>query len=53
MLMDQYKISVLRNPGYFMMFWFWLGMSIAVARSLRAHGGLPERREPASLGARA
>ena len=32
---DEYKISILRNPGYHMMFWIWLGLSNAAVRTLR------------------
>jgi O-antigen ligase len=32
-LADQYKISVLRNPNYFMMFWIWLGLANAAVRT--------------------
>ncbi len=31
---DQFKISALRNPNYHMMFWVWLGMTMAVVRTL-------------------
>lgn len=34
LMIDQYKISVLRSPGYFMIFWIWLGLSVAAARTL-------------------
>lgn len=33
-LVDQFKISMLRNPNYHMMFWVWLGMTMAVIRTL-------------------
>ncbi len=31
---DQFKISVLRIPTYHMMFWIWLGLTMALARTL-------------------
>lgn len=34
-LIDQYKISVLRTPGYVMMFWIWLALSNATIATLR------------------
>ena len=34
-LADQYKISILRNSGYTMMFWIWLGLSNAAVKTLR------------------
>lgn len=34
-LIDQYKISVTRNPSYFMLTWFFLGMTHAVANTIR------------------
>jgi hypothetical protein len=34
-LIDQYKISILRTPGYVMMFWIWLGLSNAAVAALR------------------
>lgn len=49
-LLDQYKISVTRNPSYFILTWFWLGWTHSVANSMRhqldhrpdgQHGGLP------------
>jgi len=33
-LVDQFKISVLRIPTYHMMFWIWLGLTLAVVRTL-------------------
>lgn len=33
-LADQYKISILRNSGYSMMFWIWLGLSNAAVKTL-------------------
>lgn len=35
-LADQFKISILRNPNYHMIFWIWLGLSNAAFRTLRA-----------------
>ena len=32
---DQYKISIIRNPGYHMLFWVWLGLTHASVRTLR------------------
>ncbi|MCD6321394.1 MAG: O-antigen ligase family protein [Clostridiales bacterium] len=34
-LVDEYKISILRNPNYHMIFWIWLGLSNAVVETLR------------------
>ena len=34
-LADQYKISVIRNPGYHMLFWIWLGLTHASMKTLR------------------
>jgi O-antigen ligase len=34
-LVDQYKISMLRNPNYFMVFWIWLGLANAAVRTMR------------------
>lgn len=34
-LIDQYKISVTRNPSYFLLIWFFLGMTHAVANTIR------------------
>lgn len=33
-LLDQYKISVTRNPSYFFLTWMWLGLTHAVANSM-------------------
>lgn len=34
-LVDQYKISVTRNPSYFLLTWFFLGITHAVANTIR------------------
>lgn len=34
-LIDEYKISILRNPNYHMIFWIWLGLSNAVVGTLK------------------
>jgi len=34
-IIDQYKISVLRNPNYHMLFWIWLGLSNAIVNTLK------------------
>ena len=34
-LIDQYKISILRNPNYHMIFWIWLGLANAVVKTIR------------------
>ena len=34
-LVDQYKISILRNTNYQMIFWIWLGLSNAVFKTIR------------------
>lgn len=34
-LIDQYKISILRNTNYQMLFWIWLGLSNAVFKTIR------------------
>lgn len=34
-LVDQYKISILRNPNYHMMFWIWLGLTNAIVKTIR------------------
>jgi hypothetical protein len=34
-LIDQYKISILRNPNYQMMFWIWMGLANSVVKSIR------------------
>jgi O-antigen ligase len=45
-LVDQYKISVLRNPNYFMMFWIWLGLANAAIRTQRTEARTPARSAP-------
>ncbi len=37
-LLDEFKISILRNPNYHMMFWIWLGLSSSVVRTIRFGG---------------
>jgi O-antigen ligase len=37
-LADQYKISILRNLNYHMLFWIWLGLTHATLRTLREEG---------------
>jgi hypothetical protein len=41
-LADQYKISILRNPAYQMMFWIWLGLSNALLKTI--HYSLPTKK---------
>ena len=36
-LIDEFKISILRNPNYHMLFWIWLGLSNSIVRTLRYH----------------
>lgn len=36
-LVDQFKIGFIRNPGYHMMFWIWLGLSNALVRTIKLH----------------
>jgi hypothetical protein len=43
-LVDQYKISILRNTNYQMIFWIWLGLSNAVFKTIRN-----EKRETSTL----
>ncbi len=33
-LANEYKISILRNPDYQMLFWIWLGLSNAIIKSI-------------------
>lgn len=33
-LIDQYKISILRNPNYQMLFWIWLGLANSVFKTI-------------------
>ena len=42
-LADQYKLSILRNPNYQMMFWIWLGLANSVVKSIRCEK--PEKSE--------
>jgi len=44
-LLDQYKISVTRNPSYFFLIWMLLGWTHAVANSLRSSVGNNEEPE--------
>ncbi len=37
-LVNEYKISIFRNPNYQMLFWIWLGLSNSVIRSIRYEG---------------
>jgi hypothetical protein len=37
-ILDEYKITVTRNPSYFFLFWMWLGLTHAVMNSLRNKG---------------
>ena len=34
-LIDEYKISILRNPNYHMLFWIWLGLANSVIKTIR------------------
>ncbi len=34
-LANEYKISILRNPNYQMLFWIWLGLANSVVKTLR------------------
>ena len=34
-LTNEYKITVLRDPNYYMIFWIWLGLTNAVIRTIR------------------
>ena len=34
-LTNEYKITVLRDPNYYMIFWIWLGLANAVIRTIR------------------
>jgi len=44
-LVDQYKISVTRNPSYFLIIWMLLGWTHAVANALRAAARQPAQGE--------
>jgi len=39
-LVDEYKISILRNPNYHMLFWIWLGLSNALLKTIRQDEGV-------------
>ena len=48
-LIHEYKINILRNPNYQMLFWIWLGLSNSVVKSLRyniASEVPPQLRQP-------
>lgn len=34
-LIDEFKISILRNPNYHMIFWIWLGLSNSITKTIR------------------
>lgn len=34
-LADEYKISILRNPNYQMLFWIWLGLTNSIVKTIR------------------
>ena len=34
-LANEYKISILRNPSYHMLFWIWLGLTNSVVKTIR------------------
>lgn len=34
-LMNEYKIDILRNPNYHMLFWIWLGLANSVIKTIR------------------
>lgn len=53
---NEYKISILRNPNYHMLFWIWLGLCNSIVRTIRYEGweksvpvlsSLPGKREVA------
>jgi hypothetical protein len=35
-LMNEYKISILRNPNYHMLFWIWLGLANSTVKTIHA-----------------
>ena len=43
-LADQYKISILRQPTYHMLFWIWLGWSNAIVKTMKVELRRPLRR---------
>lgn len=40
LILDQFKISVLRVPSYHMLYWTWLGLSTSVVRTLTSQPAL-------------
>jgi hypothetical protein len=34
-LANEYKIDILRNPGYHMLFWIWLGLTNSLVKTIR------------------
>lgn len=36
-LINEYKISIFRNPNYQMLFWIWLGLSNSVIKTIRQY----------------
>lgn len=49
-ILDQYKISITRNPSYFLMIWMLLGLTHAVANSMHEPKKSNELLQPESKG---
>jgi hypothetical protein len=47
-LMNEYKIDILRNPNYHMLFWIWLGLANSVIKTIRNEKQVTSSTAPSS-----